>query len=202
MHPQHMQLSSVLHLPLITATEWPSKQFSFYLSLRPGKASDVHNNGLPKDRHLGLQLHMSKKLASLLNLCVSSLRRGHANLLSIVPILTDDPRRESNSDFRFKCSTIHAKNRILGNTHAPLISVEKEVQSRAGCTKAKYRPSFSNKKCGIKSMASNIGFCPPHPAPAPPSLQFSMVHRFTYNWLLCVLVLTCKFASGAFCTLM
>ena len=27
--------------------------------------------------------------------CVSSLRRGHANLLSIVPILTDDPRRES-----------------------------------------------------------------------------------------------------------
>ena len=28
--------------------------------------------------------------------CVSSLRRGHANLLCIVPILTDDPRRESN----------------------------------------------------------------------------------------------------------
>ena len=27
--------------------------------------------------------------------CVSSLRRGHANLLCIVPILTDDPRRES-----------------------------------------------------------------------------------------------------------
>ena len=29
------------------------------------------------------------------NLCVSSLRRGHANLLCIVPILSDDPRRES-----------------------------------------------------------------------------------------------------------
>ena len=27
--------------------------------------------------------------------CVSSLRRDHANLLCIVPILTDDPRRES-----------------------------------------------------------------------------------------------------------
>ena len=27
----------------------------------------------------------------LLDLCVSSLRRGHANLLCIVPILTDDP---------------------------------------------------------------------------------------------------------------
>ena len=30
-----------------------------------------------------------------LDLCVSSLRRGHANLLCIVPILADDPRRES-----------------------------------------------------------------------------------------------------------
>ena len=31
----------------------------------------------------------------LLDLCVSSLRRGHANLLCIVPMLTDDPRRQS-----------------------------------------------------------------------------------------------------------
>ena len=38
----------------------------------------------------------SLKLFTLLDLCVSSLRRGHANLLCIVPILTDDPRRESN----------------------------------------------------------------------------------------------------------
>jgi hypothetical protein len=37
----------------------------------------------------------AKKLFTLLDLCVSSLRRGHANLLCIVPILTDDPRRES-----------------------------------------------------------------------------------------------------------
>ena len=37
-----------------------------------------------------------KKLFTLLDLCVSSLRRGHANLLCIVPILTDDPRRESD----------------------------------------------------------------------------------------------------------
>ena len=40
---------------------------------------------------------MHKKLVSLLDLCVSSLRRGHANLLCIVSILTDDPRKESNS---------------------------------------------------------------------------------------------------------
>ena len=32
---------------------------------------------------------------SLLDLCVSSLRTGHANILCIVPSLTDDPRRES-----------------------------------------------------------------------------------------------------------
>jgi hypothetical protein len=34
-------------------------------------------------------------LFTLLDLCVSSLRRGHANLLCIIPILTDDPRSES-----------------------------------------------------------------------------------------------------------
>ena len=36
-----------------------------------------------------------KKFSALPDLCVSSLRRGHANLLCVVPILTDDPRRES-----------------------------------------------------------------------------------------------------------
>ena len=35
--------------------------------------------------------------ATLLDLCVSSLRRGHANLLCIVPILSDDPQKESDS---------------------------------------------------------------------------------------------------------
>ncbi len=37
-----------------------------------------------------------KKLGTLPDLCVSSLRRGHANLLCIVPILSDVPRRESS----------------------------------------------------------------------------------------------------------
>ena len=45
-----------------------------------------------------------EKLFTLLDLCVSSLRRGHANLLCIVPILTDDPRRESNELFGGRCS--------------------------------------------------------------------------------------------------
>ena len=34
-------------------------------------------------------------LFALLDVCVSSLRRGHVNILCIVPCLTDDPRRES-----------------------------------------------------------------------------------------------------------
>jgi len=38
---------------------------------------------------------------TLLDMCVSSLRRGHANLLCIVPILTDDPRRESGPLFKY-----------------------------------------------------------------------------------------------------
>ena len=36
---------------------------------------------------------------------MSSLRRGHANLLCIVPILTDDPRRESEFRSRIEFST-------------------------------------------------------------------------------------------------
>ena len=51
---------------------------------------------------------VAKKLFTLLDLCVSSLRRGHANLLCIVPILTDDPRRESSrSHFHKKLRTTH-----------------------------------------------------------------------------------------------
>ena len=36
-----------------------------------------------------------RKLLTLLDLCASSLRNGHANIICFVPILTDDPRRES-----------------------------------------------------------------------------------------------------------
>ena len=41
-------------------------------------------------------------LFTLLDVCVSSLRRGHADLLCIASMLTDDPRREwdpKNSSF-------------------------------------------------------------------------------------------------------
>ena len=49
--------------------------------------------------HNSIAYTTPKKLFTLLDLCVSSLRRGHANLLCIVPILTDDPRRESKMTF-------------------------------------------------------------------------------------------------------
>ena len=64
----------------------------------------VHCNRNPKTPHnisnarlndTWNKMRQTKKLFTLLDLCVSSLRRGHANLLCIVPILTDDPRRES-----------------------------------------------------------------------------------------------------------
>ena len=37
----------------------------------------------------------NKAMFTFLDWCVSSLRRGHANLLCVVPILLDDPREES-----------------------------------------------------------------------------------------------------------
>ena len=40
---------------------------------------------------LGRQDRKKKKFGPFLDLCVSSLRRGHANLLCIVPILSDVP---------------------------------------------------------------------------------------------------------------
>ena len=39
-----------------------------------------------------MELKSAKNCDTLLDVSVSSLRRGHANLLCIVPILADDPR--------------------------------------------------------------------------------------------------------------
>ncbi len=50
-----------------------------------------------------------KKFGPFLDLCVSSLRRGHANLLCIVPILSDvSEETTSIVHFRFIYSTIKA----------------------------------------------------------------------------------------------
>ena len=61
----------------------------------------------------GAPARAAKKFDTLLDLCVSSLRRGHANLLCIVPILTDDPRRESEmEDCRARAIPRNAKDRV------------------------------------------------------------------------------------------
>ena len=63
-------------------------------------------NGRADIVHAPLELtndDVLKKLFTLLDLCVSSLRRGHANLLCIVPILTDDLRR--GSDMVYHCKS-------------------------------------------------------------------------------------------------
>ena len=58
------------------------------------QAQDESNKTL----HVWLEdtnLQQTKKMFTLLDLCVSSLRRGHAKLLCLVPILTDDLRGAS-----------------------------------------------------------------------------------------------------------
>ena len=77
----------------------------------PQLQNDDGHRGTPRDLDAQSWL-MTKKLFTLLDLCVSSLRRGHANLLCIVPILTDDPRRESSFVLqnwipRGKCTSTH-----------------------------------------------------------------------------------------------
>ena len=72
-----------IHLDLRELSRLPSR-FARTLARSPRKRAECNR-----------ALASAKKWYTLLDLCVSSLRRGHANLLCIVPILTDDPRRES-----------------------------------------------------------------------------------------------------------
>ena len=68
--------------------------------------------------HMTMPRVASKKLVTLLDLCVSSLRRGHANLLCIVPILTDDPRRESEMNRREKHAFSNKATHVRAVAHA------------------------------------------------------------------------------------
>ena len=85
-HPQSTSQSSPHMLPFTLG----EAAFSTYQTTKP---------------KLDQLLNLDNKLGTLLDLCVSSLRRGHANLLCIVPILSDDPRRESNRGLQ---------NRVMG----------------------------------------------------------------------------------------
>ena len=75
-----------------------------------------------------------KKSFTPLDLCVSSLRRGHANLLCIVPILTDDPRRESDMMFP------HRSYKITGTVRSETI-LGRRGQSRGSANYITSPPS-------------------------------------------------------------
>ena len=65
---------------------------------------------------------MSKKLVTLLDLSVSSLRRGHANLLCMVPILSDDPRWESTGQCAKKVLTLLPPGITSATIDIPLLA--------------------------------------------------------------------------------
>ena len=94
------------------------------LSIRPRRLLRNHprsRNTRPTPCPCGT--HLQNELFALLDLCVSSLRRGHANRFCIVPILTDDPRRKNKE----KLPTQTASGTDFG-THA----VAKEARCKAG----------------------------------------------------------------------
>ena len=51
------------------------------------------------------RIALSKQMFTLIDLCVSPLRRAHINILCIVPMLTADPRRVSTLLYQNKRST-------------------------------------------------------------------------------------------------
>ena len=91
------------------------------------------------------RLQRQKKFSTLPDLCVSSLRRGHANLLCIVPILTDDPRRESNSMARWMmnpcryCDQPDDLNRVL-------VAVPQHTKAKAEKAPSRRLPRPAEKK--------------------------------------------------------
>ena len=85
-----------------------SVSFQFYRMIPGGNPPGSESKRcLPSPAtHPDMQSLMSKKLVTLLNLCASFLHRGHANLLCIVPILSDDPQRESTGQWAKKVLTL------------------------------------------------------------------------------------------------
>ena len=64
--------------------------------------SSLRNLGVYRSFEVGMGgQKWKKKIGPFLDLCVSSLRRGHANLLCIVPILSDVPEGTSITCYAF-----------------------------------------------------------------------------------------------------
>ena len=88
----------------------PSPASPSLLCPRPG-SSCSHGT------HPSHELPRSQEMFTLLDSCVSSLRRGHADIICIVPSLTDDPRRESDELSRSYVRLIEA---IVSFSNAPI----------------------------------------------------------------------------------
>ena len=67
------------------------------------------------------------------------MRRGHANLLCIVPILTDDPRRESDTQTKFQYGWTRLPVKPVGHSSAipPNAKEKAEQQKCASCKNQK-----------------------------------------------------------------
>ena len=64
-------------------------------------------------------VNVIKLLFALLDVCVSSLCRGHANMICIVPMLTDDPRGKSLSKYVLclaMCCAVYLSTHLCAHT--------------------------------------------------------------------------------------
>ena len=96
-------------------------------TLRVHKRLIRWSRALTKCKHL---------LFTLLDLCESSLRRGHVNFLCIVPILTDDPRRESANSHT--------------HTHTCVVRCAEGVVSAVPCRARPSMRKHSNNLAGLE----------------------------------------------------
>ena len=116
----------------------------------------------------------SKKLIPFNDLCVSSLRRGHANLLCIVPIFSDAPRRGSNTNtltlvwYRDEsCLSVNGSNPLSFLTQKELPIGESNPgreRDRLECYQL-HQPGLSSVSGALPKMVPLPGFEPGSPRP-------------------------------------
>ena len=119
-----------------------------------------------------MQARRRKKLVTLLDLCVSSLRRGHTNLLCIVPILSDDRRSESKKHSNKKLVTLLdlcVSSLRRGHTNllciVPILSDDRRSESKKHSSKklvallnlcvSSLRRSHANLLCIVPILSDN-----------------------------------------------
>ena len=92
-------------------------------------------------------------------MCVSYVRRGHANLLCIVPILTDDPRRESKASSR---SDLIRPRKLAGGAQAQDRKAKYELQQESWLihgTRGGLRTDFRTNELITSVRITSAGRC-------------------------------------------